>query len=907
MKIYVDVTNLMNVDFLTGIQRVVREVVIRMIKDPRLNTVLVSCNHLTNPFTVLNNKKFTEYFTEGTCKKGEINTPLQLRIRDMTPGSVFFDIDATFHSRKRRSALLPQLKSRGIRIAQFSHDIIPLLRPETVNDNTLRLWMDHFGAHMKNDDLIMTSVKESVRRLQELNEKMGLPEKKIVNTWLGNDFIGSETGDYPISDEIKAVEKKGRYVIMVGTVEPRKNHKVILDAFDAELFDRGLNLVIVGRMGWDVEELAERINSHPLLGKKLFLLSGVNDADLNDLYAHAYLMAFPSYMEGFGLPIVEALSHKTPVVSSNEAGIREVLGEYGEAFDPDSPEEFCAIVKSYLDDPDKYRAVKEKVASYEPVSWDTVANTMIEHMLLLEPDMSHLPEDIHIKQMVMISAREEDLLATLPYVEHFMPFIKELVLCCPDRMVQPMKDNYRGRLEIKYLTDDMVLGGEELPEDHGERNTFLRFCIMKQDILDDVFIMGDDDGRPLRMIDESFYIKDGKYQAYYYYDGSEWWGTQGDPTSFDLLQSRYFDFAVDNGYPTYLFGSHMPQVIDRRIYNEIRERFPGIEHAANCEWSLYFNYVLYNYPGKIDVKLYNTLNWPGNVFDWNLYEYPDKFAFENYYEHVYRSQLFKNISDSFGPETTRDNVLKIFKRQQATMRRREGIQVYEDFRKEYAKEHKEYPVMCIDGRNNALVIYATKTIRMLCGDNLRMYIDLLTDKDRQNDDLQVNYRFLNTETGTFSRYDTIRKASFSEGMMEMQFLAPPKRGKYVLTIHAESGKKFVELDIDAEVVYGVDDDMTDSLGNLVQQAIKEDRELDTEDIGELKDYSVDMEAVAAMSKEEMQSIIKELAENTAKQNEAIKSMAKAFVNEQRENRKVEKYAEMDELYREMKALEDEMK
>ncbi|MBQ9827769.1 MAG: glycosyltransferase family 4 protein [Lachnospiraceae bacterium] len=816
MKIYVDVTNLMNVDFLTGIQRVVREVVIRMIKDPRLNTVLLSGNHITDPFTVLNNRKFTEYFVAGTCKKSEINTALRLRIKDMTPGSVFFDIDATFHSRKRRSALLPQLKSRGIRIAQFSHDIIPLLHPETVNVTTMRLWMDHFAAHMKYDDLIITSVKESVNRLKELNSRFGLPEKKIVNSWLGNDFIGSETGDYPISDEIKNVEHKGRYVIMVGTIEPRKNHKVILDAFDKKLFDRGLNLVLVGRMGWDVEELAERINNHPLLGKKLFLLSGVNDADLNDLYSHAYLMAFPSYMEGFGLPIVEALSHKTPVVSSNEAAIREVLGEYGESFDPDDPDEFIRIVESYLDDPEKYKAIKEKVASYVPVSWDEVAATMTEHLLSLEPDMRHVDRDTHIKQLVMISAREEDLLATLPYIEHFMPFIKELVLCCPERMVQPMKDSYCGRLEIKYLTDDMVLNGEELPEDHGERNTFLRFCIMQQDVLDDVFIMGDDDGRPLQMISEDFYIKDGRYQAYYYYDGSEWWGTQGNPTSFDLLQSRYFDFAVDNGYPTYLFGSHMPQVIDRRIYNEIRERFPGIEHAAYCEWALYFNYVLYNYPGMIDVKLFNTLNWPGNAFDWNLYEYPERFIFENYYEHVYRSQLFRNIDDTFGPETTRDNVLKIIKRQRATERRRTGIKVYDKFCRTYARERGEYPVMCIDGRNNALVIYASSTIRMLAGDNLRMPIDLITDKDRQHDDLQLNYRFYDPEAERFTRYGTIRNASFSDGMMEMQFLAPPKRGRYILTIHAESGKKFVELDIDAEVVYWTTDDMTDSLGNLME-------------------------------------------------------------------------------------------
>ncbi|MBQ9827770.1 MAG: hypothetical protein IJM62_03715 [Lachnospiraceae bacterium] len=62
-----------------------------------------------------------------------------------------------------------------------------------------------------------------------------------------------------------------------------------------------------------------------------------------------------------------------------------------------------------------------------------------------------------------------------------------------------------------------------------------------------------------------------------------------------------------------------------------------------------------------------------------------------------------------------------------------------------------------------------------------------------------------------------------------------------------------------------------------------------------------------MSKEELQSLVLKLAENTAQQNETLKTMAQTFVNEQRENRKFERFEEMDRLYREMKALEDELK
>jgi O-antigen biosynthesis alpha-1,2-rhamnosyltransferase len=133
--------------------------------------------------------------------------------------------------------------------------------------------------------------------------------------------------------------------LTVGTIEPRKNHALELDAFE-QVWARypDARLCIVGRIGWMCEELIERIVRHPQYRRSLLMFNDLTDSELAYCYQHAKALVFPSRAEGFGLPIVEALQHGLPTLVSDIPIHREVGREFCTYFDPRSPDELAALI-----------------------------------------------------------------------------------------------------------------------------------------------------------------------------------------------------------------------------------------------------------------------------------------------------------------------------------------------------------------------------------------------------------------------------------------------------------------------------------------------------------------------------------------------------------------------------------
>src|SRR5439155_12474952 len=134
--------------------------------------------------------------------------------------------------------------------------------------------------------------------------------------------------------ERRRLDLPKRFLLAVGTLEPRKNLVLVLEAL-ALLRDRGrvLPLVVVGREGWLYEPIYERVETLRLRGQVRFL-TDAGDADLLALYNLADVMMFPSLYEGFGLPPLEALACGAVVVCSNTSSLPEVVGEAALLVDP---------------------------------------------------------------------------------------------------------------------------------------------------------------------------------------------------------------------------------------------------------------------------------------------------------------------------------------------------------------------------------------------------------------------------------------------------------------------------------------------------------------------------------------------------------------------------------------------
>jgi glycosyltransferase involved in cell wall biosynthesis len=115
---------------------------------------------------------------------------------------------------------------------------------------------------------------------------------------------------------------------MVGTIEPRKGHIEILDAFQLLWEDKiDCNLVVVGRGGWGVNGLLEILSTHPEVGKRLIWIEHASDEYLDQIYSACCSLIAASYGEGFGLPLIEAAQRKLPIIARDIPVFREVAGE----------------------------------------------------------------------------------------------------------------------------------------------------------------------------------------------------------------------------------------------------------------------------------------------------------------------------------------------------------------------------------------------------------------------------------------------------------------------------------------------------------------------------------------------------------------------------------------------------
>lgn len=766
MKVYIDVTNLMMVNFLSGIQRVVREVLVRLLKYEDFEIVLLTQKASGNRFEILDADAFYRYFRDSAGKKTDVWAGRTLLVDEIQPGSVFFEIDSVWNSVSRRSELLPKMKDIGVKVVTYIYDIIPVTNPQFFHINTLYYFMDYFGANIQYADALIVSTQSVLDSIYRVTDSLKLPRVPGFVSWLGSDFQIRPT-ENKVDDAVKRfIAQKKRYVLIVGTVEPRKNHKILLDAFEQGLFEKNVCLVIVGRIGWNVEALEKRIRSHPELGTQLFFFEGLNDASVDALYQEAYFVAFPTYDEGFGLPMIEAFERGIPVIASDKPVLREVGGDKAVYFRTESADSFKTVLNFYLDHLEEYQKLKEKVNSYVPFTWDQTTERIAAAIRTLEG--SAHASDKKIRQLAILSARCSDLCDTLPFVERFMPFINELVLCCPDDMKEEFLKRYSGNLHVVIITDSMLLAGNTLPSDHVLRNFYLRSLMMRRPELDPVFLMGDDDYRPLEMIDPSVFVKDKKYQAYYCYSLRSWRGTPGRHSSYDYGMFRTLEFLDQHRYSTYQYSSHMPQVIDKERYQEFLNLHPGVENLGIDEWSGYFNWLQTTYPNLVQPRPYVTMCWPGEHTHWKLEVVPPRYLFENYYEELYHAEgIFAGFSSVYHSGIAQENEKKrrLFEEKQNHFLDCE--KVYEIYREQYMERFREIPSFVIE-IGDSLKMHVPQYVVLPYDGFVRLPILLHLDPEKTGKEIKLSY-ILEKEDGhrLLWAYDAV--CVEAEDTMEVEF------------------------------------------------------------------------------------------------------------------------------------------
>ena len=159
------------------------------------------------------------------------------------------------------------------------------------------------------------------------------------------------------------------YVLWVGTIEPRKNLPMVIEAV-RRLGRRDLDLVLVGPRGW----LEAVPDAPPELAGRVRALGFVEEDELRALYAGAAVFCYPSLLEGFGFPVLEAMVQATPVVTSRDTATEEVLGAGGLAVSPKSETEVAEALEAVLADRDRFaQAARQHAARY---TWSRTAERL---------------------------------------------------------------------------------------------------------------------------------------------------------------------------------------------------------------------------------------------------------------------------------------------------------------------------------------------------------------------------------------------------------------------------------------------------------------------------------------------------------------------------------------------------
>lgn len=245
------------------------------------------------------------------------------------PGDVFLGLDYSLNTIRWHRRQLAQYRRDGGQLWFLVHDVLPLERPQWFsNKNVIRFtaWLDII-AEMA-DGFICNSYYTQKELRRVLRIRYGLVDDySTCVVPMGSKIFESRLDGADVTSTCIDIDLSSSFTLMVGTLEPRKGHRDVIEAFEA-LWDAGSlhRLVLIGRLGWDVESLKRKIKGHAEFGGKLLWLDDVDDRSLDKIYSHCDGVIIASYAEGFGLPLIEALEKGKPVLARDIEVFRQHAG-----------------------------------------------------------------------------------------------------------------------------------------------------------------------------------------------------------------------------------------------------------------------------------------------------------------------------------------------------------------------------------------------------------------------------------------------------------------------------------------------------------------------------------------------------------------------------------------------------
>jgi glycosyltransferase involved in cell wall biosynthesis len=298
------------------------------------------------------------------------------------PGDVILAPGAHWYHPNYAGLIEQARRDHGIRFALLVYDIIPLRRPEWCEPGLIRIFTLFMNAVLPLADSLFTISRFSAADiLRHAAENRIALRSDPVALPIGTGFREAANAANALVAELDV--PKGPYILVVATIEARKNHLLLFHVWRRLLDEMPREsvptLVMAGRLGWLVEDLFTQLRNCDFLGGKIVQIESASDGDLEALYAGCLFSVFPSFYEGWGLPVTESFSFGRPCVISNATSLPEAGGDLARYFDPANTAEAYAVIRELIEQPETLRALRERTErEFQPVPWRATAEALVE-------------------------------------------------------------------------------------------------------------------------------------------------------------------------------------------------------------------------------------------------------------------------------------------------------------------------------------------------------------------------------------------------------------------------------------------------------------------------------------------------------------------------------------------------
>lgn len=310
-QILVDISAIYKNDLKTGIQNVVKS---------QLKELIINApkNYRIEPIYLVDDIYF--YAKDYTLKLFDISSNLKDEPIRVNKGDIFYGLDLCLNYVQKAHSLniYTRYKALGVKFVFLVYDLLPVTHPEFFPAHISPTFQAWLKVVTKVADQFITISNDVAKNLQNYTSKPITPIHIATKQ----------------EENLNLNSKNTKYMfLIVGTIEPRKGHNQLLEAFNI-LWEKNIDisLTIVGKVGWDMDSFIKKVTDHSRLNKNLFFKEFISDEELKSLYQTSTALIAPSQAEGFGLPLIEAASYNLPIIARDIDVFKEVSTNYAYYF-----------------------------------------------------------------------------------------------------------------------------------------------------------------------------------------------------------------------------------------------------------------------------------------------------------------------------------------------------------------------------------------------------------------------------------------------------------------------------------------------------------------------------------------------------------------------------------------------